>query len=963
MRSAIVSGPILVLLLLWSGCRAPEREVVVWVDRGIASTGIATTWMGAIAPDSQSVSISSAMNETVGFCLAVKVGDAPIHKPQLVATPLRSPSSSVPAESVAISRLHRVGVPSWPGWHISSLPPDARVDRPWDVVVPLRAPTGGMPEVLRPQREYRFWVDVVVPNGTFEGSYAGDIQLRSGADIVTSVAVSLTVWPFLLPSEADVFAVVPVNHKQLFAHAGWMPHESGPINWQDHPERDRLDALLLGTMRMLRAHRLTPVLPELSPHVRVGEGGRLSIDWSGYDAVTEGCLGGRAMLDRARLRAWPLPIAHVLTPWRDNESSSPRHRRMQWDYLQQVATHFAKRGWLDRSYAALPMSDGPSRAMFDAIDRFVVQTGRTEPPISALCAWFPQDAGPYGWTDYPHQPFGSDVDIWAPTAQFYEPKTMTDLRSAGKRTWLTADRPPFSGTTHIAARPVDARILPWQASRLAAEALVLPPANAWPESTASSSRAQQCLHADPHTLLYPGVPYGLDEPVASVRLKHLRRGLQDLAYVALLNEHGLSHLARSIVESVSLRAGTEAYDTHYADGRPNGWPASSSVLDIAREVMAGELMARAHGDQTRPKAEDFAQSVNWQRLMRATRSVDMQPDGCRVRIGNSPAGAIAQIDVHVTIRNHTRLPVDGTLRLADLPSGWLAVDGEKLLHIPPAEARRIRLRAESARVPSSPTGRLTLPVELLTDDGDTRVVEAHVACAMIAPISRTLTIDGDLSDWPAGQVNVMSDFKLIAGAIPTTTQANATPDTQRRPTHATTGFALIDDDYMYIGVTCQTDGRIVKETSRRNAVRYEDMVPTDEELVEILIDPLNAGTRSPSDLLHIAVKRSGAYLLEKGIRFDPPCGQRTTWPADVAIATKVTRTRWSCEVRIPLASMMQGPTDPSIWALNLTRLDAVHNEFSTWSGATTNAYDPLSLGNLCFPRPQPAGGDAYTEQP
>ena len=39
----------------------------------------------------------------------------------------------------------------------------------------------------------------------------------------------------------------------------------------------------------------------------------------------------------------------------------------------------------------------------------------------------------------------------------------------------------------------------------------------------------------------------------------------------------------------------------------------------------------------------------------------------------------------------------------------------------------------------------------------------------------------------------------------------------------------------------------------------------------------------------------------------------------------------------------------TIWGFNVTRFDAEHEEFSTWSGAVDNAYDPLSLGNLLLP--------------
>ncbi len=146
------------------------------------------------------------------------------------------------------------------------------------------------------------------------------------------------------------------------------------------------------------------------------------------------------------------------------------------------------------------------------------------------------------------------------------------------------------------------------------------------------------------------------------------------------------------------------------------------------------------------------------------------------------------------------------------------------------------------------------------------------------------------------------------------------------------------------------------------------MVPIGEELIEILIDPQDLGSRSPTDLYHIVVKRSGSDLCEKGVRFAPPCAEWQPWPVDIDIATKVSPDRWTVELKIPLAAFGSGlpsalshrPSESGgtwkpesekqvIWGFNIVRFDEANQEFSTWSGAFLNAYDPLSLGNLYLP--------------
>ena len=54
-------------------------------------------------------------------------------------------------------------------------------------------------------------------------------------------------------------------------------------------------------------------------------------------------------------------------------------------------------------------------------------------------------------------------------------------------------------------------------------------------------------------------------------------------------------------------------------------------------------------------------------------------------------------------------------------------------------------------------------------------------------------------------------------------------------------------------------------------------------------------------------------------------------------------------MRLPLAAFGERSGESAVWGFNITRFDLTHQEFSTWSGATGNAYDPLTLGNLYLP--------------
>jgi hypothetical protein len=82
---------------------------------------------------------------------------------------------------------------------------------------------------------------------------------------------------------------------------------------------------------------------------------------------------------------------------------------------------------------------------------------------------------------------------------------------------------------------------------------------------------------------------------------------------------------------------------------------------------------------------------------------------------------------------------------------------------------------------------------------------------------------------------------------------------------------------------------------------------------------------------------------------DPPCGRSEPWVAEIEMATADHAGQWTVEVRIPLSAFGQTPSRQTVWGFNITRFDLENQEYSTWSGAIRNAYDPLSLGNLVLP--------------
>lgn len=870
----------------------------------------------------QAIHLSAAINETIGFRFSVAAEDAEIVKPGLSMTSLKSTEGHIDSSAVQLFRLSSVHAPGLPGWHIRQISPANRVVEPLDVLVPIAAPRGGLADRIEPKQILYFWADIFVPKGTSAGIYSGELQLLSDNQSVSSIPLELMVWPFLLPDESRVSMIAEIDHTVLSAAPG-------------------NDTIIQATMRMLHDHRLTPVLPKLHPEIELEASGGIKIDWSGFDAEVRPFLDGSAFVDRRGLAYWPVPVEGLFD---STISSAPLAASAKFieGYLRQCGEHFANAGWSKRAYIMLSgdacskSSDVPAIAAAEHVHTQLA-------PIRIASPCFPQDMRPFGWLNYTSNGTSLQPDIWSPPAQFHDPRAMAEELARGRSAWVRVDRPPFSGSASILAPPTYTQVLSWQIERLGADNGFLGVVNRWPRFDAA---AQDCVARDANVLIYPGAPYGLVEPVASMRLKRLRRSMQDAAYLALLREHHLDHLADTMRDSIVAYAGTDAYRTSFADGKLIGWPDDPVVFEAARRLMAEELSTSAYGEE-RGDREEFARSASWRRFLLATRRVETRFEGARMRIGGGPGATSADVVTSWTIANRTRLPVDANLNIGPVPDSWsVSDDGPELhtIHLGTGESRRVSF-TYSLPLAVAESGNTALPLTINAERDVRSRTKGNFAVVIAGLQAAPLKIDGDLSDWPLGTTNVAGEFQLISGP-------GLSNDERLRldvPRKRTVAFVMCDADSLYVAVNCELDKGSERPVGSKTAVSYDDLVPIGEELVELLIDPLNSGSRSPSDLLHIVIKRSGSSILEKGISTDPPCCKSSPWAARVDIATRSDADRWTAEVRIPLAEIAPPPYAHVVWGFNVTRFDAAGEEFSTWSGAVGNAYDPLSLGNLVLP--------------
>lgn len=896
----------------------------------------------ALDPTRRRITLTAAINETVSTAFAFESGSTAWEDVTLSASPFEGPAGSIAPSAVEVYRIHAVPVARWPGWHIRTVPPELRpAGGIPDVLVPLDAPRGGLPNRVGPREALHFWVDLCVPKATGAGVYAGNIVLRSGDTDLARLDVELNVLPFVLPDDAGIVAITELDHRalaNLHLPAADAARLNAQQNWLTDPAAPAFLDLIHDTLRLLDRHRVAGVLPALAPDVTVDRSGETRLAWETYDAVAAPYLDGAVLDTRTPPKFWPLPT----DAWFGDlgRPASAGFERLRRDVLRRSAEHFGEQGWLPRAYLRppdVPLGTSASISALHALASARAEAGVRAPLVAPLC---PQDMRPYGWIGYVGSSETDAVDVWCPPAQFLDPAALGSERARGRQVWFAPDRPPYSGTTSVFGSPGDTLVIGWQALQVGAEAVWLGPALG--DAGVTPPAAAASLHRGEGALLYSGAAFGLDRPVPSIRLKRLRRTMQDAAYVALLNTHGQEHITRALTETLGAQVGTQAYRTHFSDGRGAAWPAGWEAYELARSLLYEAMRDVAEGGRQRMKFEQIARSTAWRRLMTHLRTVSVEVEGTRLRRLSGGEGLRA--DCTVVLVNRGRAPAGGELIWGSLPEGWSA-DPQRVAvaPVPAGGARRVTLAIFGTHAPVGPGGHVFLPITWRIDAEQTIEFAAPlslVSAVRVAEDARPPSIDGDLRDWPIGGANVAGDFALVSGPV-----AGAWP----RPTRGVVAYALSDSEYLYLGVSCDGPPEAPADAPRTNAVQYDDLVPSGEELIEILLDPLNAGTRSPADLYHVVVKPSGAVLTEQGIRFDPPCGARRPWPADVVAATRTIDDGWTAEVRIPRSALGGATSAETVCGLNITRFDDAHQELCTWSGAVGNAYDPMGLGNVLLP--------------
>jgi len=891
----------------------------------------------------KSIRINAAVNEIVSFQLAMRAeGTAPAGVRNLRLTDFRQSGAVISVSRVRAYRELRIPVEDYPAWYLR-LTPYLRARREYpDVLVPLESPEGALPIDLPAGRTEAVWVDIHVPPGTEPGAYTGQVHVETGG-ATQSMAISLTVWPFAIPQTRHAPVIAGIDTASLIRNhveIDGRPYSPSRLSSED-PFYERAVAVIDQAMRLLHEHRLSPVLWDLRPVQRVVAGGGVELDWSDYDRLVSGIMDGSAFEDRTAAAAWPLPFdERDPSPDLHGGPGSESYERYVADYLRRCVAHFEQRGWLDRHFVWVPLSDETRAERFRAFERMGRLLRQVEPRLRLVCPLSPMSLEPYGHLGDPFVDLSALVGVWCPPSAEADRAALARQRAAGKQVWLSPGRPPYTGSLSVIASPVEAASLAWQVYRFGYDGACLPIVNEWAGTDAPG------LIGSESQLIWPGKPYGLPGPVPSIRLKRLLRGAQDYEYLWLLDRNRRPAIARLLSTDLFRYGGTECFNEHFLDSRGPGWVTEPTAWSMARRLMARELQAAFSEQGDRPQTGQpddvarFAEEMEWTRLVSAIRRTQVVIEGVKVRFEPQDVASPAHLEATVSFFNATPRPFQGKLTWAGLPQGWRpADDGRSIGPIEPTRGARVVIAAKARVIQPNTDGIVPVQFALQPAQGEPAMFKGRLCVLTAQRIGKPFVVDGRLDDWPLA-TNVASDFLLVgAGEVPKI--GRATPD---RPSQLTTVFACNDDEALYIAFNCAESRMGDRQIGRSNYVRYDDLWPVGEDLVEIVLDPTGQAV-GPGDLYHIIVKANGALVAEKGIQCLDRVAPVSPWASGItaAVDDQFRPGCWTVEMRIPLASLEKRG---DVIGVNFARFDARGGEYSSWTACRSHIYSPIALGNM-----------------
>jgi hypothetical protein len=505
------------------------------------------------------VKLFAGRNEFAAFQVVLEKGREDLHKVFVNPTDLLGTKGRISADS-HIRLFKQLYVQLDGVWY-----PDALL--PFEIAgtTPLELPDPS--GAVGGQKIQSVWVDVYVPHGLPPDTYTGQLKiLHRNTNKQAILKVELEVGNFTLPDELSL-DVNLMNYGFLNIERGW------PDMVLDGPRHRSIEREFF---RMAHAHRTTfTILPYnhdgsipkgLKPEL-AGAGNNIRIaDWSSWDERFGPVLSGEAFADLPRARQ---PVGHFFLAYNLEWPSDmrnwrkPEYRTEHLRISREFRRHFAEKGWTKTQYQIyynhkehynfFPWNlDEPTREKdLDALrylGEILTEAFPKNDPVEVV---YRLDIGHFHCENVASctrkretskravdvlNPF---VRLWNIGSAHYWPNLplVRKLTEQGRTVYF------YSGTPRAPAPLVNAVFWGWQGYKYEADGVCFWNATDWGDWDTDAPPTDPYTNAGGRyqgfsMIFYPGSKFGYDGPIPSMRLKTMRRGLQDFEYLRLIEKSG-----------------------------------------------------------------------------------------------------------------------------------------------------------------------------------------------------------------------------------------------------------------------------------------------------------------------------------------------------------------------------------------------------------------------------------------
>jgi hypothetical protein len=499
--------------------------------------------------------IKAARNESEAFQVVVRAGDGGLKGVTAEASDLKGDGGrKIDRRFVSLFREHYLEIKtlSPKSKETAGLFPDALIPFPEpDAKPPAKPPRfSAVPFALAADTNQPLWVEVRVPKDAAPGDYAGTITVSAQDQKPATVPVTLTVWDFALPDAPTLRTNFGgLGRRLLTGHTGLKP-DTAPYR-----------ALERRYAESMAAHRLCPPVP---PYLRPKAGPDGTID------AKESHAGLKEWIETFHVTGIPITLFDSDSTGKKSEAAG-KDRDRNIKFLQSTWAYLKENGWEKLAYVYV--LDEPSKqADYEEVRKRAKMIHEAAPGLKVLCTEQPAPENPEWGT------LVGSVDLWVPLWTLYDEKSVLERQQAGEEVWTytalcqgkkDADAPYWELDFPL----LNYRIPAWTSRRYGLTGLLYWTAVFWPGGDSWTNSMNYPKFNGEGLLFYPGADAGLEGPVASMRLKALRDGLEDYEYLALAGDGG-NEIAASLAKSWTQ------------------WETDPAKLAAAREELAKRILAR-----------------------------------------------------------------------------------------------------------------------------------------------------------------------------------------------------------------------------------------------------------------------------------------------------------------------------------------------------------------------------------